>query len=31
MQEEERKFIYNKGVRENILHHVTFGDSVPKA
>jgi hypothetical protein len=30
MQEEKRKFMY-KGVRKNILQHVTFGDSVPKA
>jgi hypothetical protein len=30
MQEEEHIFIYNKGVRENILQHVILGKSAPK-
>jgi hypothetical protein len=31
MYEEEDKFIYNKEVKGNILQHVTFDDSAPKA
>jgi hypothetical protein len=31
MQEEGRKFMYNKEAKKNILHRVTFGDLVPKA
>jgi hypothetical protein len=30
MQEEEQMFIYNKGVRGNILQHVILGKSAPK-